>query len=113
MAKARRPSAAKKRTSPKANSSKAARKAAAKKAPKKKVKLAAKPVQKVVELKKIREQFGAVLSVLSTRRSADPSVTTQLDSARARCACSSCRVQPPRRTNHRAVLRRRANRGAG
>ena len=84
MSKARRPSAAKKRTSPKANSSKAARKAAAKKAPKKKVKLAAKPVQKVVELKKIREQFGAVLSVLSTRRSADPSVTTQLDSARAR-----------------------------
>ncbi len=72
MAKARRPSAAKKRTSPKAKSSKPARKAAAKKAPKKKVKVAAKPVQKVVELKKIREQFGAVLSVLSTRRSADP-----------------------------------------
>ena len=84
MAKARRPSAAKRRTSPKAKSSKPAKKAAAKKAPKRKVKAAAKPAAKVVELKKIREQFGAVLSALSTRRSADPTVTTKLDSARAR-----------------------------
>ena len=69
MAKARRPRPGKKRSAPKAKSSKPAKKAAAKapkaKAPvKKKAKAAAKPVQKVVELKKIREQFAAVLGVL-------------------------------------------------
>ena len=88
MAKARRPSPGKKRSAPKAKSSKPAKKAAAKapkaKAPVKKAKAAAKPVQKVVELKKIREQFAAVLGVLSTRRSADPDATAKLDSARSR-----------------------------
>ena len=89
MAKARRPSPGKKRSAPKAKSSKPAKKAAAKapkaQAPlKKKAKAAAKPVQKVVELKKIREQFAAVLGVLSARRSADPDATAKLDSARSR-----------------------------
>ena len=86
MAKARRSSpsrAAKKRSTPKAKSSKPPKKAAKAKAPAKK-KSAAKPVQKVVELKKIREQFGAVLGVLSARRSADPDATAKLDSARSR-----------------------------
>ena len=88
MAKARRPSPGKKRSAPKAKSSKPAKKAAAKapkaKASVKKAKAAAKPVQKVVELKKIREQFAAVLGVLSARRSADPDATAKLDSARSR-----------------------------
>jgi hypothetical protein len=88
VAKARRPSPAQKRSAPKARGSKPAKKAAAraprKKAVKKKAKAAAKPVQKVVELKKIREQFGAVLGVLSSRRSADPDATAKLDSARSR-----------------------------
>ena len=88
MAKARRPSPGRKRSAPKAKSSKPAKKAAAKapkKSPvKKKAKAAAKPVQKVVELKKIREQFAAVLGVLSARRSADPDATAKLDSARSR-----------------------------
>lgn len=87
MAKARRSSparAAKKRS---AKSSKPAKKAAAKspKTPaRKKAKAAAKPVQKLVELKKIRDQFGAALGVLSSRRSADPDAESKLDSARQR-----------------------------
>ena len=88
MAKARRPSPVKKRPAPKAKSSKPAKKAAAKapkaKAAVKKAKAAAKPVQNTVDLKKIREQFGAVLGVLSARRSADPDATAKLDSARSR-----------------------------
>jgi len=87
VAKARRPSPGKKRSAPKAKSSKPAKKAAAKapkKSPVKKAKAAAKPVQKVVELKKVREQFAAVLGVLSARRSADPDATAKLDSARSR-----------------------------
>jgi hypothetical protein len=39
---------------------------------------------KTVELKKLREQFGQVLAVLSARRSSSPEVTTRLDDARRR-----------------------------
>ena len=90
MAKARRSSparAAKKSRASKAKRSKPAKKAAAKspKSPvKKKAKAAAPPDQKVVSLKKIRDQFGAALGVLSSRRSADPDAELKLDSARQR-----------------------------
>lgn len=79
MAKARRPA---KKSSSKSSRPKAARKTVkARKA--KATKKAAKPVKKV-ELKKLREQFAAVLSALSTRRSASPEVETKLDDTRRR-----------------------------
>ena len=64
-------------------------KARAKTPPKKKkqatttaVKPAASP--KTIELKQLRAQFASMLSVLSTRRSADPAVAAKLDTTRRR-----------------------------
>lgn len=80
MAKARRsrPARAAKKATPKSKRAKPARRPgvkASKKAPK---------AVKKVELKKLREQFGQVLAVLSARRSSSPDVNARLDDTRRR-----------------------------
>ena len=78
MAKARRPA---KKSSSKSRPKAAKKAVKAKKA--KSTKKAAKPAKKI-ELKKLREQFAAVLTVLSARRSDSPDVEAKLDDARRR-----------------------------
>ena len=82
MAKARRSRAAKKSAS-KSKGAKAAKKAAR---PRRKAVKPAKAVKAVkkIELKKLREQFAAVLDVLSSKHSAAPDVTAKLDDTRRR-----------------------------
>jgi hypothetical protein len=83
MAKARRAAKKTKKksssTSSRPKSAKKTAKAAKAKTPRK----AATPVKKI-ELKKLREQFAAVLTALSTRRSASPDVEAKLDDTRRR-----------------------------
>lgn len=81
MAKARRSRPA--RPAKKAGASKSKRAKPVRKASAKAPRRAAKTVKKV-ELKKLREQFGQVLGVLSARRSSSPEVTARLDDARRR-----------------------------
>ena len=81
MAKARRSRTA--RSAKKGSARKSKRTKPVKKASVKAPKKAAKAV-KTVELKKLREQFGQVLAVLSTRRSSSPEVSARLDDTRRR-----------------------------